>query len=449
MATKEKTETNPKNAMGWNFSNLVSDNAHPRNVKEIREERVGKIDAAQKILDQAQLTKRDLTAAEKGQVELITASLSDLDCELREAERIEREQAEKAGAMASAMRAASNGQQQRHLPRSGWMDRNGEPVAVLGRGELWSDLYKDRNASAFSLGNLVRAFATGDSRFAKHEIAASMSGGSNNLGGFLVPDLVSSRVLDLARAQSAVTQAGAVVVPMESETLTLAKVMSDPTFATHAENATLSETDIAFGAITFTTRTIGCYVRISRELAADAPNVGQVVENCLAKALAAELDRQAIDGDAGTEFQGLKVNADISQTASVGGVSWEELHGGVVAVQNNNYTPSAYICSPTIAGDWDLLTSGDGTNASKNWLGPPPGVAGLNRFTTTNCPNGYAFVGDFSQVAFGIRQGALLEATTTGGDAFTKHSLLIKCTWRGCFRVLQPGAIHRLAGITT
>jgi hypothetical protein len=43
-------------------------------------------------------------------------------------------------------------------------------------------------------------------------------------GGHLVPTALSSRVIDLARNQARVFQAGAITVPMGAQTLKLAKV---------------------------------------------------------------------------------------------------------------------------------------------------------------------------------------------------------------------------------
>lgn len=218
--------------------------------------------------------------------------------------------------------------------------------------------------SELSLGRVVRAVATGDWRkYAPAEFKA-LAENSNSGGGFLVPDALSSRLIDAARAASVTQRAGALTIPMTTETLTVAKVLTDPTFEVKVENEAFTGSDPTFGAINLTAHTFGTFVTLSRELAADAPNIEQIVELILSRALAAELDRQALQGSASAEWDGLTINGDIGSTSSVGAIAWEDIATGVVDVQTNDYAPNAYVASPTIAGDLAVLTSGDGVNST-------------------------------------------------------------------------------------
>ncbi len=396
---------------------------------------------------------REFNSAEQKQVDDMFSRVDAINQTLGRAERID-------GTLANEYREVKNENDRKaailansdifgdHPQRTKWVDGDGNPVRAVYKGEAWAKPRK-HGEPELSLGNIVRAAVTGNRNFAREEFKNAMSGNVDSSGGFLVPEMVSGRVLDLARANSAVTQAGAVFVEMPNETLTMAKVDSDPTFATHSENVTIDESTIGFGAIKFVSRTIATLVRMSRELAEDAPNVGELVEGVLARALAAEIDRQAIAGTGSAQEVGLTIATVGGTTTSVGAIAWEDVHTGVVAVKALNYMPTAYIVHPTIGGDLDVLTGGDGVNASKNWLGAPPSLVGVNRYETTHLSTAYGIIGDFSQCAFGMRTGARIEATTTGGDSFEKHSVLVKATWRGCFRVLQPDAFHRLEGITT
>ena len=82
-------------------------------------------------------------------------------------------------------------------------------------------------------------------------------------------------------------------------------------------------------------------------------------------------------------------------------------------------------------------------------VGPPPDVAELSRHVTSNCPTANIFMGDFTQMLIGLRGGPRVEATTTGGDSFKKHQVLIKIVWRGDMNVEHAAAFHALTGITT
>jgi HK97 family phage major capsid protein len=139
----------------------------------------------------------------------------------------------------------------------------------------------------------------------------------------------------------------------------------------------------------------------------------------------------------------------ISETGSVGAIAWEDLSAAVTDIQTSNFEPNAYVLHPDIAGDLAVLTSGDGTNSAKLWLGPPPNVAPLTQLVTTNISNASAIVGRFDQFVWAIRQGALIEVSREAGDSFAKHQVLIKLTWRGDTGALRRDAFHRLVGVTT
>ena len=130
-------------------------------------------------------------------------------------------------------------------------------------------------------------------------------------------------------------------------------------------------------------------------------------------------------------------------------VGWQFGRHAAVAIETRNHTANAYITGPTIGGDLDILTSGDGTNSAKLWLGAPPSLANVPRFTTGNCPTANLFVGDWSQFVFAVRQDAMLEVTTTGGDSFSKHQLLVKATFRGDVGCLDETAFQCLTGLTS
>jgi hypothetical protein len=118
---------------------------------------------------------------------------------------------------------------------------------------------------------------------------------------------------------------------------------------------------------------------------------------------------------------------------------------GAVEVRKNNFEPTGYILDPEIAGDLDLIQA----STAGTWLGAPASLDGVTRYTTTNSPTANLFIGDWSQAVFALRQGALVEVTTSGGDSFTKHQVLVKITFRGDVGFFDIGALHVLKGITT
>ena len=336
-----------------------------------------------------------------------------------------------------------------------WHDATtGKPVYCLGKSDRLQDLpTANRHGldEGDSIGAIVNAMVTGRRDRLSGGLRNALSEGTDSLGGITVPEEIGSKVIDLARAKSAVMAAGCAVVPMSTDRLVLARISADPTFAAKAENVALSEGSITFDAIGFTATTIGALIVCSRELVEDSPNFSSLVETTLANAFAAKIDNAMFNGI--YHFDGFlnwaTASGSIGETAAVGTIAWTHVATATTAVHAANFTPTAYITHPTVAGALSVLAAGDGTNSSKNWLGPPPNVAPLLALQTTNCPNTSLVVGDFKEAVLAVRQSLKIEATNSGGDnTFGKHQIAIKATFRGDFNAFHRAAFYRLVGIS-
>jgi len=136
--------------------------------------------------------------------------------------------------------------------------------------------------------------------------ASALSEGTLADGGYLVPTPLSAQVIDLARNQARVFQAGATTVPMSSETLSIARLASDPQAGWKVENAAIDETAITFERVVLHAHTLIGVVRASRELIEDAINLESVLSDAFAKSLALELDRVCLYGSgSGEEPKGI------------------------------------------------------------------------------------------------------------------------------------------------
>jgi HK97 family phage major capsid protein len=90
-------------------------------------------------------------------------------------------------------------------------------------------------ANELSPGRFVKAAVTGNWREAEAEKRA-MSGAVDSLGGYLVPSRLAADIIDLARNQAVVLQAGGVTAPMLSNSLVIAKLTNDVTAGWKVEN---------------------------------------------------------------------------------------------------------------------------------------------------------------------------------------------------------------------
>jgi HK97 family phage major capsid protein len=337
-------------------------------------------------------------------------------------------------------------------PTATWRDKNGQAIRILGKGQKMADLPENRTAAAAvpnGFGHFLASLISPDRRkHAPAEIKSALSEAAPGAGGVLVPAQLSSQIIDAARAASVCFRAGAQILPMASQTMDLARVTTDPSFVTHAENDSITESAVAFDAISLVSRTIATRIIFSRELAEDASNLVELIGDVCTRALAAELDRQFLVGAASDEMQGLISNPNIGSTGSVGVISWSDLLTALAGIEASNFTPNAYVVHPTISNDLNALTSGDGSTSAAMWQGPPPGVDRLERLVSSNVGTSNLIMGDFNKLLVGLRQDALVEVSAFG-DGFDTHSVHLKITWRGDCALAQPLAFHLLDGITT
>lgn len=324
-----------------------------------------------------------------------------------------------------------------------WRDyRTGKEVRILGRDQRFADVY--RTDEPLSLGRAIRALIVGhwDDAPAERRALSTTAGPS---AAILVPNPLSASVIDKARALAVLTRAGARFVDMGSSTLTIARVSADATVEVKAENVQFSGSDVTFDAIEMTAYTLGCLVKMSRELAADAPNAVSLIENKLAAVLAEKIDRYGLRGTGSQQPLGL-INFGSTNTVNVGGsVDYDDILDGLKENEIDNHVSGAVIGSPT---NWSVLRQLKVNSEVNHYAEPPAAVRDLLKLSTSNMPDTDMVVGDFSQLLIGLRQGVLIEVSTEADTAFAAHEIWIKATWRGCFSAEHRDAFCLLQSIS-
>lgn len=331
-------------------------------------------------------------------------------------------------------------------PSTEWRNRDGKPVHVLRPEQRLADL---RPASERgSLGRLVRGMITGDWRDAELERRA-MAEGVNTTGGFLVPETLSNTVIDKARNATVCMRLGAQTVAMDSDTLTLARVTTDPTYYIHGENATITSSDMAFDAISLHTKTIACLLYCSRELAEDSANFITMVENAISQSLAVKIDALVLEGSGSQEPLGLKANPACQAVTSYGSLaSWDLILDQVKRLWDYNIEPTGYVTNPTIRKALLALKSGDGDPCPLEYMSKPAIVGTLQELTSNQVSSGYLYAGGFQHVLIGIRQQPLIEVSTTAGDTFAKHQVAVKATFRFDSNLTLANSVVVVSGIS-
>src|SRR6266542_1219774 len=197
-----------------------------------------------------------------------------------------------------------------------------------------------------------------------------------------VPSPLSARVIDLARNATRVFTAGAITVPMTSQTLALARLTGEGSPGWKTENSAITATaDMTFDRVTFTARTLTRVITLSLELFEDAdPSSEGVIANSFARQVALELDRVALRGSgASPEPRGVLNQSGITTTT-------HGANGAVIAnsdfwldsvgtVRGNNFEPTAQIQAPRSEQSLSKLKEAT-TNA---YLTPPSALANVPR----------------------------------------------------------------------
>jgi HK97 family phage major capsid protein len=402
---------------------------------ELRAKRTTAREGADQVLERAAAESRDLTQEELAQYQARVVEQREAEDAI-EAER-DRELAE--------LRAAATRRQAPAAPR--------EPVLTREQSVYdWCQqrgMFEGDPAEHLSFDRYLRGMATGRWDGAPEERALAEA--TTGAGGALVPSPLSARVIDLARNQTRVFQAGAITVPMGSQTLALARLLTEGTPAWKSEGANITAADMTFDRVTFTARTLVRLIQLSVELFEDAdPSSEGIIARSFAGQVAVELDRVALLGS-GTapEPRGVLNTSGITSTAhgangttitNTTAYDWHLDAAGTVRA--NNYTPNAHIQAPRTSTSLSKLK-----DSTQQYLAPPASLLPMLVTKTvpitvtvgTSTDTSYIFTAQWDQLAVGIRTDFNLRFL---GERYLADSLTYAflAYLRADVQLLQPAA---------
>lgn len=314
--------------------------------------------------------------------------------------------------------------------------------------------------AGLTMGRFVRALVTGDWSGIDPE-ARAMSIGAGAAGGYIVPDGLSARVIDLARDASVVGRAGAITVPMDSSELVIARLAGDASGSWKQENAPAAPSDLSFERITFRARSLVAIVKASVELIEDASTVEGAVEKSLGASLALELDRAALRGaGSAAEPLGILNQPGVTITGSTGSpasyVAFADTPTRTLR-EANAAEPYAFIAAPRTFESLDTIVTGITGDLTR--LAPPPAWNAYRKFSSNQIPinlgagtnESEAYVGDFAQLMIGMRTQLTIEvsrqAADATGSAFSNLQIWIRAYLRADVQLAHPDHFNVLTGI--
>jgi HK97 family phage major capsid protein len=324
----------------------------------------------------------------------------------------------------------------------GFALRANEPMRAFAKPKPPSDM------RGLGIGNLCRAMVSGPQNDAEKRALAE---GSDATGGFNVPTVTSNQLIDALRANLVVNAAGARIIPLSTDSTTIAKIASDPVAAFRAEAGAIAESDPTFSAITFTARSLAVMVKASRELLADSLNINEAMQGVLSKALAAKVDQVALEGSGvAPEPTGLRLQSGIGHTtlgaALTGYAPFVAARTGILSA--NGGPISAIVLHPRDEGTLAGLL--DSTNQPLN---PPPAIAGIPMLTTSAIQidagssnnESNAYVGNFQNLLIGLRNDIRIEVLRERFATTHEYAFIAHC--RFDIAISHAASFHKISGI--
>jgi HK97 family phage major capsid protein len=333
----------------------------------------------------------------------------------------------------------------------------------LNNGEVRA--YKPNEAlaegrySGAGLGAYVRGIVTG--RWNGAEELRALAEGSTP-GSYLVPTPLATYVIDAVRNQAQVLRAGALTIPMESQTLKIARQLTDVTSAWKSESAAITFSDANFDVVTFTAQMLVAGSKLSIEVVEDAVNIDQIVGNSIAKSLALAVDSAALYGSGSAPSpRGIRNTTNVTvtdlETNGLTLTDYSKFSAAIATLMGANFTgPFSAIYSARTAGELDNLQ-----DTLHQPLRQPDLVAAMRKYVSNQVPNNLtkgsantssdAFVGQFDQCMIGMRTGMVMEisrvAADSTGSAFSNAQVWIRAYLRADVQLAHPTAFVVLNGI--
>lgn len=328
----------------------------------------------------------------------------------------------------------------------------GEKSFALGKEDRmtsWATARKpDDEMAQLSTGRFLRSMLMGATNDLERR---ALSEGTDSAGGYTVPSILSARLIDALRAESVVFRAGAQVVPLTSDSHSIAAVAADPVPAWRDENASVSESDPTFRNVPMQPKSLAVLTRLSRELFEDSLNLEQELPRILAAALAVELDRVALLGT-GTapEPRGIANTSGIGTTAHDAALTtYAPFVAARTGILSANAGPvNAIIMHPRDAGTMAGLTATDGQP-----LAAPRVIEETPMLTTTSIPvdggvgtnESTIIAGNFAHLLVGMRSEIRIEILRERYADVMQYGMLAHL--RADVAVQHAAAFHTITGV--
>ncbi|MFR3071857.1 MAG: phage major capsid protein [Paeniclostridium sp.] len=298
------------------------------------------------------------------------------------------------------------------------------------------------------LGEIIRGVVTG--KWSDDNIKNSIT---TSATGVLIPELLSSQVIDQSRELSLFTNAGVPILPMENGNMTISRVKTDPTFSFKEEGKEGKESNFELDSIKLNAKTCYGYAYITMEAIQSSKNLDSIVRQVFAQAMANTIDSAFIYGqknntDTFDEFapSGIMNDASINHIEATQNGGYDDFIKAIGRVRKANGVPTAYGINSETEELLSLLKTNDG-----QYLDKPKAMESLteivsNQLKYDNDNGSDAIVFDPNALLIGIQNNIQIkiiedsECLKKGLVGFQIYAMM-DCT------TVQPSHICKITGI--
>lgn len=343
---------------------------------------------------------------------------------------------------------------------------SGEEVRTFGRGEsIYAHRKAERGYEGFwdqvHIGQFLRARQFGPQTHAESRALDSAAAGA------AIPSPLRDQVVDDVKEASLLGRTGLRMIPMESNTLDIARFESVPGSSWVAEGSSnWGSTDPTIGSVTFNAHTNRVRVDVTRETFDDSVGLEDALRRSFVQSLTESLnDGIMIGSTSSTDVPvGLSKTTEINTTAFGGTTSgvapgassaqWGEVLRARQAVRDRQATPGPLeiVTSPRVFRQFFSLKDGNNQPIQRpdviSDLRITESVASPTTLSSTNGAAGAEMLlGDLSAAGVGMRLDP--EIRVIDAELGDTWSFRFVGALRADVQVIRPEPLQRLRPITT
>lgn len=234
-----------------------------------------------------------------------------------------------------------------------------------------------------ALGDVIKGMVTGEwnNKELKNVVTRTAT-------GVLIPEILSAKVIDLARDMSLFTNAGVPVVPMESDNMTISRIKKDPILGFKAEGQEGNNGSFELDSVKLQSKTAYGYAYITLEAIKSSQNLDSIVRQVFAQAMANTIDKAFLYGEKDTEGNlaayapsGIMNDSEVNLVASTN-VGYDDFIKAIGKIRKSNGNPTVYGINADTEEKLGLLKDANG-----KYLEKPKSVQSLTEIVSNQLNN--------------------------------------------------------------